>query len=221
MKLAVIGALVAATAVAAAGAATQAITLSLRQYANPNNLRVLVWYGQVTGANAGDEVAILGRECTSASFRQIIATETLRGGGFQVESVSPDSQVLVLVNSGTTFRARWRDQLSNTVTYRVPFPSLYAMKVKGRRAWKVLVNPTPINMKLAGRVVQLQRFRAKKWEAYKRARLVYKPTLEYGGAYNHQAVFEVPARGLTLRAFLPSKSAAPCYAAKASEQWHS
>jgi hypothetical protein len=205
-----------------AGAGSQAdVTLSLRQYANPNSLRVLVWHGQVASTAAGEEVAILGRGCTTSSFRQLITTKTLPGGGYEVESVTPASQVLVLVDSGTTFRARWRDQLSNTVTFRVPFPTIYAKKVTGRRAWRVIVSPSPIDMNLAGRFVELQRFRSSKWVGYKRARLVYKPSLEYGGAYNHQAIFEVPARGLKLRAFLPAKSAAPCYLANATEQWRS
>ena len=51
-------------------------------------------------------------------------------------------------------------------------------------------------------------------------RLGRKPSLKLG-AYNHEAVFEVPARGLSLRAFLPAKSAAPCYLAGASDPWRS
>ena len=31
------------------------------------------------------------------------------------------------------------------------------------------------------------------------------------GAYNHEAVFEVPTRGLTLRAFVPAKTAGQCW----------
>ena len=69
------------------------------------------------------------------------------------------------------------------------------MKIPKRRAWKVVVNPTPLYMKLGGKPVILQRFRAGKWERYRSAPLVLKANYEYGGATNYEAVFETPTRG--------------------------
>lgn len=198
-----------------------AVTLSVRRYVNANKVRVLVWFGQVASTAAGADVEILGRDCGSRSDRLIAATKTAPGGGWQVENPLPiPPYSYTQVNSGTTFRARWNNQLSAPHLYRLPLQP-GAVKISGRRAWKVHVNPSPLNVKLAGKLVELQRFSAGTWVRVRRARLVYKPTLEYGGAYNHEAVFAVPTRGLRLRALLPATSAAPCYLAGASQPWRS
>ena len=145
----------------AAGATPQAdpVTLSLRQYTNENKVRVLVWYGQVASTAGGQDVEVLGRDCLTSFYRQLTATTTLPGGGWETESLITATfpPTSVDVSSGTTFRAR----------------------------------------------------------------LVHTPTLDYGGAYNYQAVFKVTAPGLQLRAYLPAASAAPCYAAGASKPWRS
>jgi hypothetical protein len=207
----------------AAGAAPQVdpVTMSLRQYTNENKVRVLVWYGQVASTAGGQDVEVLGRDCLTSFYRQLTATTTLPGGGWETESLITATfpPTSVDVNSGTTFRARWRDQLSNTIVYRVPL-SLYALEL-ARNAWTVKVNPSPHNLKLAGKTVVLQRKRGRKWVLYGSAHLVHKPTLDYGGAYNYQVVFKVTAPGLQLRAYLPAASAAPCYAAGASKPWRS
>jgi hypothetical protein len=208
--------------VASASSRADAVTLSLRQYTNDNKVKVLVWYGQVASSAAGDDVEVLGRECLTDGYRQLAATRTLPGGGWEVESLSYDvfPPAYVEVHSGTTFRARWRDQLSTTISYRVPLSNIYTLELE-RNTWTVKVNPTPHNMKLTGRVIVLQRRAQKTWVTYKRARLAYKPTLDYGGATNYQAIFKVTAPGLQLRAYLPAKGAAPCYLAGASKPWRS
>jgi hypothetical protein len=50
---------------------------------------------------------------------------------------------------------------------------------------------------------------------------VLKPSLDYGGAFNHEAVFTVPARGLRLRGHLPQQGAAPCWLPNSTEPWRS
>jgi hypothetical protein len=211
-----------AAGVASASNHADAVTLALREYTNDNKVKVLVWYGQVAASAAGEDVEVLGRECLTDGYRQLAATRTVQGGGWEVESLSHDvfPPSYVEVHSGTTFRARWRDQLSNTVSYRLPLSNIYALELK-RNTWTVSVNPTPHIMKLTGRVIVLQRRQQKTWVTYRRARLAYKPTLDYGGATNYQAVFSVTAPGLQLRAYLPAKSAAPCYLAGASKPWRS
>jgi hypothetical protein len=76
-------------------------------------------------------------------------------------------------------------------------------------------------MNLAGKFVELQRLRSGKWVRYQRARLVRKPNFEYGGATNHIATFDVPVRGLRLRAFVPAKTVAPCYLGGPSAEFRS
>ena len=73
----------------------------------------------------------------------------------------------VNVGPGTTFRARWRDELSNTVTWRLPFEAVSAQRIASRRAWKVYVNPLTIDW--TGRFVELQRRSGGKWVRYKRS----------------------------------------------------
>jgi hypothetical protein len=211
----------------AAGAASAAplakpVTLSLRQYTNESKVRVVVWYGQIASGAAGENVEVLGRDCGTKGFRQYTATQTVAGGGWEVESIGKEFPPRYIdVNSGTTFRARWRGQLSNTIDYRLPLPWFLTIKIPGKRAWKVTVNPAPLYMTMKGRAVVLQRQSGGKWVQYKRAKLVHKPNYDYGGATNYEAIFEIPARGLRVRALLPAKTVAPCYLAKATAPWRS
>jgi hypothetical protein len=179
-----------------------------------------VWYGQVANGAAGEDVEVLGQACLTKGFRLYTATKTVPGGGYEAESVSTALPYLtVQVDSGTTFRARWRDQLSNTILHKTPILGFYPEKIPKRRAWKVVVNPTPLYMKLGGKPVILQRFRAGKWERFRSAPLVLKANYEYGGATNYEAVFETPTRGMRVRAIVPTKTVAPCYLGKTSPSW--
>lgn len=222
LVLAIIG-LAMAGGVAAASSQADPVTLSMRQYTNPTSkLRVWVWHGQVASSAAGDDVEILGRECRSKDYRLFAATKTTPGGGYEVENALPQPPYQIVdVNSGTTFRARWRGQLSEMLLYKVPIPTMYVLQVPKKKAWRVVVNPVPIYMTMKGRFVELQRSSGGKWVRYQRARLVHKPNFEYGGATNYEAVFEIPRRGIDVRVLLPAKSAAPCFLGKASKPWRS
>jgi hypothetical protein len=205
------------------GAASHAdtVTLSFRTYLNQQRTLVMVWYGQVSSGAGGEDIEILARECLTPGYRQMLATKTGPGGGYEVENppaTPPPSFTYVEIHSGMTFRARWRNELSAPFTWRTPLvPEV--IKLSARR-WKLRVNPRPVYMNLAGKFVELQRLRSGRWVRYQRARLVRKPNFEYGGATNHIAIFEAP-RGLTLRAVLPAKSVAPCFKGGPSAQWRS
>ena len=219
LALAAIG-LALAGGVAAASSQADPVTLSMRQYTNSSKWRVVVWYGQVATSAAGEDVEVLGQACLTKGFRLYTATKTVPGGGYEAESVSTQIPYFtVQVDSGTTFRARWRDQLSNTILHKTPILGFYPVKIPKRRAWKVVVNPAPLYMKLGGKPVVLQRFRAGKWERYKSAPLVLKANYDYGGATNYEAVFETPTRGMRVRAIVPTKTVAPCYLGKTSPSW--
>jgi hypothetical protein len=71
---------------------------------------------------------------------------------------------------------------------------------------------------MKGRIIELQRLASGQWRLLRRARLV-DDRITYG--VNSSATFTVRRRGLVLRAFIPARSAAPCYTATASEQWTS
>jgi hypothetical protein len=204
------------TGLATAAVGANAVTLSVRQYVNANKVRTFAFSGQVSSGAAGELVTIVGKECTGPGLYQIAAAQTGAGGAWQVETPSP-TQPYVQINSGATIRARWKDAESVPYLYRfglVPYP----FEIK-RGVVTVRVNPSPLNVKLAGKRVALQRFRANAWTPYLEARLKYRPTLE-AGAYNYETVFTVK-RGLKLRALVPTATARPCYLAGASKPFRS
>jgi hypothetical protein len=211
---------VAALCLAGTTAATSAnsVTMSVRQYVNANKLRVLAFSGQISSTAADELVTLLGTPCTGGGVRQLAAAQTMDGGAWQVETPSPQ-QTFVEIDSGTSIRAHWRDADSQPYLYRlglIPYPLEFKKGVV-----TVRVNPSPLNLKLAGKKVALQRFSANTWQPYQTGRLKYKPTLDaYGGAYNHEAVFKVK-RGLKLRALVPTATARPCFLAGASKPFKS
>jgi hypothetical protein len=201
----------------AGATSANSVTMSVRQYVNANKVRVLAFSGQTSGPAADELVTLLGTSCTGGGARQLAAALTTAGGGWQVETPSPQ-QTYVEIDSGMSIRAHWKDAESQPYLYRLPLIPYPLESKKG--VVTVRVNPSPLNLKLAGRKIALQRFSANTWQPYQQARLKYKPTLDYGGAYNHQAVFKVK-RGLKLRALVPTASAGPCYLAGVSNPFKS
>jgi hypothetical protein len=200
------------TAAVGASTSTESVTMSVRRYVNANEVRVLVFSGQISSGQAGELVTILGKECTGG-LRQLAAAQTIGGGTYQVETPSP-GQSYVEIFSGTSLRARWKEAESAPYLYRfglVPYP----LELK-RGVVTVKVDPSPLNLKLAGKTVALQRFRGGIWQPYQRAKLKHHPP----SAYNHQAIFKVK-RGLKLRALVPTATARPCYLAGASKPFTS
>jgi hypothetical protein len=202
-------------------AAPEDVTMRVHHYRNANGVLVTRFAGSTASNAAGEDVEIIGQDCGVRGFRLIAATQTRAGGTWEVEN--PESQPpwrYTQVLSGITYRARWKDELSAPYTWRLPAP-LTALKVPGRPAWRVYTSPPPPGtVKMKGKLVLLQRLRGGRWVTIQRGRLVYKPRLEYGGAFNHEAVFAV-RRGWTLRAVLPAASAAPCYLAAVTPRWRS
>jgi hypothetical protein len=208
-------------AVVLAGATTalpggQGVTLAMREFTNANRVRVLVFSGTIPNPEPNQDVEIVAEDCGVRGNRLFAATKTTNGGVFQVSN----ENVSTPYGSGVKFRARWNDRLSEPIQYRFPAP-LYAEKVRGRRAWRVRFIPYELRVKYAGKPVELQRFSGGRWVRYRTARLKLKPSLDYGGAFNHEAVFTVPARGLRLRGHLPPQGAAPCWLPNSTEPWRS
>jgi hypothetical protein len=222
VRAALVAAVVTGLVAATAGAVNQVVTLSLRQYTNANKVRVMVWYGQVSGPG-GETVEIQARDCGTKAFYKIAETTPSPGGAYEIESQSSVPPYgSVRWSAAQTYRARWGDQLSTSIPGLRFALRPWAEKVPRRRAWKVHVNHNgfPLSLTLAGKPVMLQRKRGESWARYKSAPLKWKASLQHG-AYNHEAVFDVPARGLTLRAFVPAKTAGACHLPGASEPWRS
>jgi hypothetical protein len=222
MRLVLVAVVVTGLAAATAGAVNEVVTLSLRQYTNANKVRVLVWYGQVSGSGGAEQVEVQARDCGTKAFYKIAETPS-PGGAYEIESESSVPPYgSIRWSAAQTYRARWGNQLSAPVAGpRFPLRP-WAEKVPRKRAWKVHVNHNgfPLSLTLAGKHVVLQRKRGKSWARYESAPLKRKASLKLG-AFNHEAVFDVPARGLTLRAFVPAKTAGACHLPGASDPFRS
>jgi len=199
-----------------------AVTMVVTEYRDVSSgLLVHRFSGVAGGGAAGEVVDIVGRDCGSkpGDIRLIAQTLTRAGGGYQVEN---PEQVYpyraVRVDSGIEFRARWKGQLSDPYVWRKQ-AFLAVTKVPKRRAWKVHALPPNAFVSMQGKVVELQRNIAGRWVRYRRAKLVRKPN--GFGALNHEARFNVPKRGLRLRAVLPTPSALPCFLKTVTPPWRS
>ena len=179
------------------GLSAQSVTFDVAQYRDERNAPVLVFSGTISSRAGGEYVEVLGRECGSKGPRLISGTQTTGGGGWRVEN--PDSRTypprLTPVYSGMTFRARWKGEYSRPAT-----PT-------GQEGFQ-------------GKLVELQRQSGGSWVRVRSARLARRVNLRWG-VFNYQASFRIPARGLTLRAHLPAKSAAPCFLPGSSPTWMS
>jgi hypothetical protein len=141
--------------------------------------------------------------------------------GLSADSVTLQVSQYVNANRMQAFRARWKDDYSEPVRWRVP-PAMQVARVSGTRKWVVHVFPaTPTGeVALKGKRVELQRLAPSGWVRVRSAKLVRRASLRWG-AFNHQATFTIPTRKLRLRAFLPEASAAPCYLPGGSAPWRS
>jgi len=204
------------------GLSADTVTLDISQYFNSNKVRVLVFAGTISSRTAGEDVAVLGRDCGVQGERLIAATRTAAGGSWRVENPSQEQGVWTFteVFSGTAFRARWNGHYSDSVVWRLPAqPRIW--RVGRTRTWEVHVLPAaPSGVGLKRKTVELQRLSPSGWVRVRSARLARKADLEWG-AFNYEATFTVPTRGLKLRAYLPAASAAPCYLPGASAPWRS
>jgi hypothetical protein len=203
--------------------APQVVTLNVGHYRNANGVLVTVFSGSVSSDAANEVVDVLGEDCGGGTgFRLISGTHTRAGGGWRVENPRSEPPW-----GGTpacppiTYRARWRNQLSEPYFDTVPAP--LSFRKVGRRAWRVYTRPPhPGLIKMRGKPVELQRLTGGSWRTIQRKPLVFKPRYaEFGGPYNHEVVFKVARTGWRLRAFLPAKSAAPCYLAGVTPEWRS
>lgn len=204
------------------GLAADSVTLNLGQYINANRVRVLVFSGTISGRSGGELVDVVGRDCGATGDRLIAGTRTSAGGAWRVEMPNQENGVWTYVEvfSGTSFRARWEGKFSEPTVWRLPAAPRVA-RVSGTQTWVVHVAPAvPSGFGLRGKTVELQRLSPGGWVRVRRATLVRKASLEWG-AFNYQARFSVPTRGLKLRAYLPPESAAPCYLPGASPTWRS
>jgi hypothetical protein len=196
-RVLVAAALLSAFAATAAAAPTQEVTLRVSHSPDPVTKVDRVFFsGVIPTRAAGESVTVMYERC-GLNFSTAVAAATTQEGG--VWEAAPS----VGVGSGL-FRARWNNRLSDPVRYRAP-ARVFFSRQRGRTFRVAVVTEA----QLGGRFVALQRLAGGRWVHVRRIRL------ELDGAY--VASFAVPRRGLRLRIFVPAKTAAPCYAAAASQ----
>jgi len=204
------------------GLAADSVTLSVTQYVNANKVRVHVFAGTISSRAGSEYVEVLVRDCGATGDRLIAGTRTGNSGSWRVEDpLSEPPYTFNAVYSGSVFRARWAGNYSAPVEWRLPATPQVA-RISGTRTWVVHVTPaTPWGqVGFRGKAVELHRLSPGGWVSVRSARLVRKASLRWG-PFNYQVRFTVPTRGLRLRAYLPERSAAPCFLPGASKTWRS
>lgn len=154
--------------------------------------------GTIGSRAAGETVLILSKQCGRRDFyRELEGTRTTAGGSWSF-LVTADHGVFL----PAYFRARWRRSLSKPVVARVPISAWMRLDVRPRVTRLTIFSV----QNMSRRTVYLQRRDALgRWITVRRAR----PRRVERGRYT--ATFRVNARGLTLRGFVPARTAAPCY----------
>jgi hypothetical protein len=183
--------LAAALAAVAAGASRARLTIGVA------DIDPLTLAGTLSTGKAGESILIDARDCLAPSYRLFGGTKTRAGGGWRWVGGG--------VSSRTTFRARWRNVVSEktvTIPRRI---EVHLSQVPGRRVFRVGVFGRLQD--LHGRPVELQRLdqREQRWVRIGVARL----SRALGDTFI--ARFVVRRRGLLLRAAVPRRTAAPCF----------
>jgi hypothetical protein len=197
---------------AAAGTA-QSVTLTVvRTYDEPQSSYKLRFSGSVSSGRAGEDVSVMQQTCGYSFSTAVAATQTREGGFWEAE---PN---YIVIADSATYRARWKNELSDPVAIR---PEIYVGVRKLRRGrFQVSVSTGDVQQKMKGRTVVLQRLKAGTWTNLQRARLAFGP-LRDASAAAFVATFTVRQRGWTLRALVPAKTAAPCFKTNVTEKWTS
>jgi hypothetical protein len=203
-----VGATGVAAALAAAPAVAQREQVTLRMerfWSEACRCYKFRFAGAIASGAANEYVAVVEQKCGQTFSTSIAGASTREGGLWEAESNGPVA--------GGAFRARWNDHLSDPVTHRDELQVWLTQLGQGRV--RVGVSAFDTTLKLKGRVVELQRLSAGQWTRVRRARFGAKRANAFA------VTFTVKRRGLTLRAFVPAASAAPCYAATGSKTWTS
>lgn len=205
-----------------AAAPTEGVTLAVERFFEPacspapgrasspsRGCHMLRFSGRISSGAPNEYIAVLHQRCGSSGVgSSVVGTQTGEGGLWEA----------TWGLAAGTFRARWMDNAgrigtSDPVRYRGPV-QLSLTRLSGFRQ-RVGVTG---DQDMKGRIIELQRLAAGRWRLVRRTRLVA-DLGSYG--MSSSATFSVRRRGLVLRAYVPPKSASPCYAATASDQWRS
>jgi hypothetical protein len=224
-RLVAAGALTVAVAAAPALAAFDAgeVTIRVRLFSDPGTrTRELQISGTVANRAAGETVDVQAKDCgpNYRFYRVVAGAKTIQGGTWQLEQTK-DGVDLYQLPINAYFRARWQGNVSEPELVRVPAFATATWRPL-RRVVDVSVSTGQSGQNLRGRVVELQRKveGTDQWVLVRRARLGRGSYARFLGQ-SFKARFSIPTRGLTLRAFVPAATAAPCFSAGFSQSFES
>jgi hypothetical protein len=204
--LLVIGLCAAAGLVAAArGAPSQEVTIRAERFWDEACRCYKLRFSGTIPSGANEYVVVLRQSCGRGGTA-ITGASTQPGGLWEAPPVSaarPGEDI-------STYRARWRGRLSRPLEFRAGVPTSVTPLSGGRYRVTVITGSTGQSMN--GRIVELQRLDDGEWRTMQPARLA-------GTQITFSATFAVKTAGLTLRAFVPPESAAPCYVATPTDTW--
>jgi hypothetical protein len=173
-------------------------------------------FGTVPSGRAGEAVAIDAKECGRGGlFYQFEGVRTEAQGVWSLSipgdpSTGSGRWFARYIDTKMSFRARWNDRTSDTVTVnvrpKVTIAQMSAKQKRGKRQFALIVIAPRI--KYRPKVI-VERRAGDAWKP------VAKRVVPLGGAFNSRAhavlVWLRVSRGQTLRARLPAGEAAPCY----------
>ncbi len=195
-----------------APAATETVTISFQRYFDQScGCWKMRFFGKISSTAPNEYVGLLQQSCGAKYPTAVAGTQSLPGGEWETDTY--------FGGSSAAYRASWNGELSKPVAYRPPLAPQVKRLAAGKYRVSVLswaLEGKPQNMQ--GDAIHLQRLTAGQWKAFRVAELTPRPGPSAPKTY--AATFTVP-RGLELRAFLPAKSAKPCFAAGSSAPFHS
>jgi plastocyanin len=159
--------------------------------------------GVVSSQAAGESVMVNTQECGKTSFTRVGAATTAAGGNWTF-GVRP--------RINTVYQARWRANVSSTVTVKVR-PAIRLTRVGSRFTARLSAAQS-----FTGKTILLQRYRAavRRWATLKRVRLGASTTPTAGTFVTTARFRSRIRRGWRLRVLLPQAQAGTCYLAAPS-----
>ena len=198
-----------------APARSNTVTIAFQRFwYPPGNYFALRFFGTISSSQANEYITVMQKPCRASFSTAIAGATTTAGGGWEVQPDRPSGP--------GEYRARWNDELSEPVRYRAPLvPNV--VKGAGTGRYRVEVySYTP-----SGRQARDLHGAPDRVAAPQRRRSVDPHTAREAGRFGSNlynrtyfANFTVP-RGLTLRAFVPAKTALPCWASAVSKTFKS
>jgi plastocyanin len=159
--------------------------------------------GVVSTQAAGESVTVNAQECGKTSFTRLGSANTAASGNWTF-GVRP--------TINTVYQARWRTNVSSTVTVKVR-PAIRLTRVGSRFTARVTAAQS-----FTGKTILLQRYRAavRRWATLKRVRLGASTTPTAGTFVTTTRFRSRIRRGWRLRVLLPQAQAGTCYLAAPS-----